>query len=315
MTVDLLDAPLRVSWDLHDSGGGAAPPDTLARVSQTLVQAGVFFVTLESLPLLHPQAGSLLATLTQGGCRCLAVCGGSDAECRTLEGVAGLDTLFLDAAPFLAASSPLPPLAKAVQRLRGIGFEPALWLRPDRLLIPLLRPLLAFCRELGIGRIKLPNTRAGDTFGHSPKGGALRPEDLDRLRRAVGSDPLALHAGLALEVHDLFLWELLFPGCPEGRGAYGGCQAANSLAHIDAQGRLYPCSSWPEELGSLQEYPLEAIWDSPHRRRIRQEIAAPPAGCCGCRDYRLCLGGCRGLGRLLDETGAGRDPLCRGPRR
>jgi radical SAM protein with 4Fe4S-binding SPASM domain len=52
----------------------------------------------------------------------------------------------------------------------------------------------------------------------------------------------------------------------------------------------------------------------PGRFRIREEIAAAPADCAGCRDFPLCLGGCRGLARFPSRKAGGRDPSCSGRR-
>nr|NIS43769.1 SPASM domain-containing protein [Desulfuromonadales bacterium] len=117
-----------------------------------------------------------------------------------------------------------------------------------------------------------------------------------------------------MDIHDRFIWEI-FSG-PEvvEHSEYGGCQAANSLVHIDCGGDVWPCSSWPQSLGSLLEADLEEIWSGPQRMGVRREIAAEPVGCRSCRDYALCLGACRGLGRSLNQVGGERDPACPGPR-
>ncbi|GAB6082003.1 hypothetical protein JCM30471_09170 [Desulfuromonas carbonis] len=127
---------------------------------------------------------------------------------------------------------------------------------------------------------------------------------------AAGSD---LGRGLALEVHDLFLWEILFPGGGGERSEYGGCQAGNSVGYVDASGDLYPCSSWPRLIGSLLEHSLDELWHSAQRLAIREQIATVPAGCRGCRDYPVCFGGCRGLAETFAH-GTERDPACDGPR-
>ena len=106
---------------------------------------------------------------------------------------------------------------------------------------------------------------------------------------------------------------LLFPDGGVARSEYGGCQAANSLAHIDSHGVVHPCVSWPQPLGSLLDHTLYDIWQGPSRQSARDEIAAVPSGCEGCRDYSIWFGGCRGLSRL-DHNLKGRDPMCKGPR-
>jgi GeoRSP system SPASM domain protein len=159
----------------------------------------------------------------------------------------------------------------------------------------------------------LPNAKIGASFRRSAAE-RLSPGDVERLKVRLGPDAAARRAGVSLEIHDLFLWEILYPAGGEGRGEYGGCQAADSLGHVDADGWLHPCSSWPLRLGSLLERGVAEIWASPGRMAVRGEIAAVPAACLGCRDYPLCLGGCRGLAKVVNDHPDGRDPLCPAPR-
>lgn len=314
MTIDLLDAPLRVTWDLHGENG-ALSADQAIRLAEELVAAGVFFVTLEERPLMHPAVREILHTLAAGGVRPMLTCDGSDDELANLERGLPIGTLFLDARCFFAERQPdFEALMRAVIRVRDRGYEPSLLMTPLHGNIHAVPALMDFCRQARLGKFKLPNVKIGDSFCRSMRADLLRSEDIEKLRLLVGEDRTALNEGVALEIHDLFLWEVLSPGREEGRSEYGGCQAGNSLAHVDATGMLYPCSSWPEKLGSLLQRSLEELWCSPMRYRIRQEIDAAPEGCTGCRDYPLCFGGCRGLARILRQAAGGRDPLCTGPR-
>lgn len=312
--MDLLDSPLRVTWDLHGPRGPADPDEALG-VARALASAGVFFVTLEERPLAHVAVAEILSSLAAGGCRVLLVCDGTSPEMAALHGDLPLQALLLDARHYLAGTAlDATALGRAVETVRQKGFDPGLLLTPLAGNVHLLPDLLAFCRNHQVGRIKLPNVKIDASFRHASAADLLRPADLERLRSQLGADPLVLHAGLALEVHDLFLWELLFPGREDGRSEYGGCQAANTLAHVDAAGDLYPCSSWPQRLGSLLRQPLEEIWLSAKRFQVREAITAVPTGCGACRDYSLCLGGCRGLSLAFCGDCGGRDPLCSGPR-
>ncbi len=314
MALDLLDSPLRVTWDL---GGSSAELNgaRAVRIASALSEAGVFFVTLDERPLAHPDIQQILLSLASGGCRTLVVCDGSPAELDALESELVLQTLYLNARDFLGGTEPeFLRLAKALDRVRAKGWEPALWLTPARDTLHLLPCLLDFCREHSVGRFKLPNTTIDGSFCLSAGGELIGPDDLEKLRDQLAQRPPVPIGKVKLEIHDLFLWELLCPEATEARSEYGGCQAGNSLAHISASGDLYPCSSWPEKLGSLLEHSLDELWQSPARLRIRQEIASSPAGCSGCRDYPICFGGCRGLARTFNRKAGGRDPLCRGPR-
>lgn len=314
MSIDLLDTPLRVTWDLHGEKTSLGEEDAL-RVADALSTAGLFFSTLEERPLLHVAIRGVLDTLAAGGVQVLLVCDGSDLELDRLTPGLPIATLFLNAAPFVAdGRADIPALNRAVDRVRARGYEPALLMTPLRGNIRALPGLLGFCRQVGMGKFKLPNVKIGDSFCRSRRPDLLQPQDIEALKTLLGADRDALRAGIALEVHDLFLWELLFSDGEEGRSEYGGCQAGNSLAHVDGFGELYPCSSWPQRLGSLLSDTLEDLWASPLRHAVRNEIAEVPAGCAGCRDYPLCFGGCRGLARSLPPGPGGRDPLCAGRR-
>ncbi len=311
MPLDLLDTPLRMTWDLHGPGGALTSGEILA-LARRLSEGGVFFVILDERPLAHPGILPALEILAEGGSQASVVTTGEAGELRALAPTLPLAQVYLDAAPFLGEGAlDSDGLGSALEALRDLGREPVLWLAPWRRFLPALPDLLAFCGERKVGRIKLPNLRISDNFAQSRDGGVPRPRDLEVLRSRPGGIP-AIPPGLALEIHDRFLWELLRPEEAVAEG-YGGCQAGNSLGHLDERGELHPCSSWPQSLGSLLLEPLEALWRSPRRLALREEIEAVPAGCGGCRDYPLCLGGCRGLSRCLDGEG-GRDLLCPGPR-
>lgn len=314
MALDLLDTPLRISWDLH-KGLESMPAALLDCVTERLLEAGVFFVTLERQPLRHPQIAQVVARLAAGGCQSLVVCSGGSEELTALDSSLAVQALFLDVSCWTKTGVLLrQPLAEVVAKVRSAGHEPAFLLVPKRQNILLIPELFAFCQELGIGRIKLPNTPYDDSLAGPAAHPLPGPDDLDRLAQLLKHQPLAKETGVSLEIHDLFLWELLQPSLGGERGEYGGCQAGNSLGHIDFQGRLHPCSSWPQALGSLADQSFETLWASPLRQQIRSEIAASPRGCLGCGDYPVCLGGCRGLARSLNIAAGGRDLLCRGIR-
>lgn len=312
MSMALLDAPLRVTWDLSGPDG-FAPETTALTIAERLVEAGVFFVTLEHCPLAHPAIRPLLAHLKAGGVRSQVIFAGTDEEWRGIASDPGSCELLVDAGAYLVtgAAEEFSALANGVERLRQAGYEPALTFLADRARLLLLPRLLDFCRSAAINRIKLPNTPIDASFEVSKQLERLPThEDLERLRATI-SDPLGLRANVAMEVHDLFLWELFFPGEREtGRVEYGGCQAGNSLAHIDVNGIVHPCSSWPQALGSLLTMSLDELWQGALRHQVRAEVAQVPVGCSGCRDYALCFGGCRGLSRTLTPHSDGRDLLC-----
>lgn len=315
MPLDLLDTPVRLTWDLHGPGPPlrAAEMPTLAG---RIAEAGVLFVTLEERPLAHPAIGAILAMLAAAGCRVQLTCTGGDDELATLvELPLPLPGLQLDVAAFLIDRNlDQPRLHETLIRLRELGVAADLSLLPLSSNLHVIPMLLSFCRVAGVQRFKLPNARIGATFRSIPPGLLPRWPDLDGFRARWEQATVRPEPGLQLEIHDRFLWEIITPDCEQARSEYGGCQAANSLGHVDAHGTVYACAAWPEALGSLCDESLDAIWQSPRRHALRERIAQTPAGCLGCRDYPACFGGCRGLGELLGQDDGGRDLMCRGPR-
>ncbi len=316
MPLDLLDTPLRMTWDLHGSGD-SLPATAVQLVAVRLVEGGVFYTTLLSRPLSHPAFPELLGILADGGVRVQAVFGAQEKEWQALEAVGARCEILLDAGVVLSGEheANLDLLALCVERLRQMRCDPVLLLVPVRQRLHLIPPLLAFCRRVGIGRFKLPNTPIDASFEREELRQLIPTSgDLAALRQSV-VDPSAMRREVAMEIHDLFLWEIFFPGEREaGRTEYGGCQAANSLGHIDARGLVHPCSSWPQVLGSLLDETLAAIWGGAARLQVRTAVAQTPAGCLGCRDYAICFGGCRGATLTLAADGDGRDLLCPGRR-
>ncbi|MRR37206.1 hypothetical protein EG829_21615, partial [bacterium] len=202
MPIDLLDTPLRVTWDLSDRGV-PAEAGVVRLVAARLVEAGVFYVTLEQQPLLHPCCAELLEQLRQGGCAVQVQCAASPAELSVVAGGMATAQLLLDAAAFADGRAQLDTagLGSALERLRQAGCEPALVLTPKRTNLHLIPALFDFAKGSGIGRIKLPNTRVDASFGAGERERPLTAPDLDRLRSVLTATAARLK-GLALEVHD-----------------------------------------------------------------------------------------------------------------
>lgn len=312
MSIDSLDTPLRVTWDLSTPEEVAASADAL-QVAERLVEAQLFYVTLERVPLLHPEFRAVVEKLSSAGCQILVVSQGSRKELSFLDALPNGATLLLEVETFLAAAEvDFPRLEEVCQSIREAGVDFGLSLIPTRQRLNAIGPLIDFCLEQNIPRFKLPNMRINDNFSAGIRDWLVRPEDIERLRQQAVNFP-DFRGRLQLDVHDLFIWEILFPDGGVARSEYGGCQAANSLAHVDLNGVVHPCVSWPLPLGSLLESSFYAIWQASGRQAVRSEINSVPPGCKGCRDYSLCFGGCRGLSRL-DESLNGRDAMCHGKR-
>lgn len=308
MGLDLLDTPVRISWRFAPTSPLSRAD--LLRIAGRLVEGGVFFLYLDGRPLLHPDLPELLDTLANTGIRISLLSSGSPAELDVLR--PGLPLAHLDVEIVDRAGLTRDALGRKLEHFRACGYDPGLLLRPFALRLSWFPELLATARELGVTRVRLPNLPLD---GEEASRGAAElpgPKDLERLRSVLGT---GCAAGLSLEIHDLFIWELFHGDDGAQRAEYGGCQAGNSLGHVDAAGMLHPCASWPGALGSLLDHSLEELWASPARFSVRAELERVPSGCQDCAGYDLCFGGCRGLSRSFDPHGDGRDPLCAGPRR
>lgn len=313
MALDLLDAPLRMTWDLCPEGRAKLPEEQILACADALVDAGIFSLTLQEHPLLFPALEPLLDRLQQGGCQPALVVGGEPAEWLRLASLQRRFPLLVDAAPWLNADRGLKSLRLELDRLLEAGWPVSLLWVPVRGRMKVLPDLLELCQSLDLPRFKLPNYKIDATTENSGTAGFLLQQDLLELQDQLKKKPLSV-ATTQLEVHDLFLWELLFPDGGGQRSEYGGCQAGNSIGHLSVLGDVWPCSSWPQVLGRLPQENLLDIWDSARRLQVRDQVNEPPPDCHGCQIYSRCFGGCRGLARQFRRGGQERDLLCPGPR-
>lgn len=316
--LDLLDAPLRLTWDFPCRRAGLDSGD-LHRIAERIVAAGVFFVSLEGAPLRSAGLASLLDYLLDGGCQVRLSCNGSDEELARLDSLADrpVELLLDPGAPACsqAGSFDETALDACLQRIRQAGIEPGLTLTPLRDNLASLPALLRYCQSRQVKRLRLPNANIGTRFERYRPDALPRWSDLEEFAAAWSRETFAALDWPALEIHDLFLWEILAPDSRQARSEYGGCQAGNSLGHIDVDGSLHPCAAWPAPLGSLLDSPLEQLWQGPERLAVRRHVATTPPGCLSCRDLPICFGGCRGLALHLNRLHGERDLMCRGPRR
>ena len=315
MGLDLLDTPVRLTWDFPDDKPGHASV-RLPEIASGIVDGGVFFVTLQGRPLLHADIAEVLDLLHRR-CQLLVACRGNPDELLRLE--AFLDAgwqILLDVTDFIDVAHGVDSsrLLTAVNALRRRGYEPILSLTPLRNNLCNIPELIRFCSEHEIARLKLPNAHIGDSFQAYSTADLLRWQDLDSFRKIWLDFMQHPRQWPALEIHDLFLWEIMTPGQQQNRGEYGGCQAGNSLGHIDIQGVLHPCAAWPQPLGKLPEQSLAQVWAGGERLAVRERISRVSLGCQGCSDLEVCFGGCRGLAFHLNRSGDERDLMCSGPR-
>ncbi|MDT8440976.1 MAG: SPASM domain-containing protein [Desulfuromonadales bacterium] len=318
MSLDLLDTPLRLTWDFPCRDSGLHDSDLL-RIADRIVDAGLFFVSLEGAPLRAPACIPLLDRLLAGGCQVRLVCNGSEEELsglgrltdRPVELLLEVGTRLGNTDGHMDASA----LDATLEQMRRAGAEPGLTLTPLRANLGTLAALLRFCQARQVKRLRLPNANIGARFECYRPDDLPRWSDLEAFAAAWRRETFAVSDWPTLEIHDLFLWEILAPDNRQARAEYGGCQAGNSLGHVDADGLLHPCAAWPAPLGALLDAPLEQLWRSPQRLTTRRQVATTPAGCQGCRDLPICFGGCRGLALHLNQANGERDLMCRAPRR
>ncbi len=314
MALDNLDAPLRITWDLCPSGQGKLSNAELLKVSERLLDAGIFYLLLDEQPLLHQGLPDVLKQLSAEGCQVSLILGDNPAELAQLRQLERRYPLFVDASRWLEKPAGFEGLESFFERLRAQGDNPSLLWIPVAGQLQNLFPLFELCKRLNIPRFKLPNHKITVNSGAVETTKLLQTNDLEMLAKQLERQSLKL-SKTALEVHDLFLWELIFPQGGGERSEYGGCQAGNSLGHIAANADLWPCSSWPQPLGNLLLQDLISIWDSVARHQVRSEVVSEPEDCAGCRDFKICFGGCRGLARSCRQDDARRDLLCSGPRK
>ena len=313
MSLDNLDAPLRITWDLCTVGQAALSDAELLLIAERLLDAGIFYLLLDERPLLHPGLPAVLNHLSDEGCQVSLVLGDDPDELHQLETLKQPCPLFVDAGYWLEKPAGIQGLESFIQRLTADGHKPSLLWVPVAGQLHNLYPLVELCERQSVPRFKLPNHKITVNSGAIETARLLQSNDLATLAKLLTQQPLKT-AETALEVHDLFLWELIFPQGGGERSEYGGCQAGNSLGHIAVNGDVWPCSSWPQAMGNLLQTDLLSVWDSAMRHQVRSEVASIPVDCAGCGDYPICFGGCRGLARTCRQDDARRDLLCTGPR-
>ncbi|MDF1525535.1 MAG: SPASM domain-containing protein [bacterium] len=164
--------------------------------------------------------------------------------------------------------------------------------------------ILEIVETAGCG-LTLPNRPAGVITSE----GSRAFPDIGELSGEVLSELMAFSKVLRtgqVRVHDFILTEALGLEGVEPQG----CEAANSMAFIDREGRVYPCETLMVPMGDLNREKLDAVWASPLRDRIRRDVDSIPGFCSACPDLVRCKGGCRGaVYHLMGHYGAP-DPLC-----
>ncbi|NIQ97832.1 MAG: hypothetical protein GWO11_04985, partial [Desulfuromonadales bacterium] len=167
MKMDLLDTPLRGTWNLCGTDPSLTTDEALG-IARRLAEAGLFYMTLEQQPLAHPGFERILAELGGTGIQTSLVFSSMEQERRKLEPGLPVAGLWLDAAPFLRSGAvDRNALEDELQLLRDTGYDPQLLLVPLRENIHLLVELLELCQRLRVGSFKLPNVPIDGSFSSS----------------------------------------------------------------------------------------------------------------------------------------------------
>ncbi len=164
-----------------------------------------------------------------------------------------------------------------------------------------LPDLLRYCSDNRIDLLAFPMQRlhkAGQSF-------YLSPREKGELAALLKREPIP--TSLKLTIHDPFLWKIFFPqvSFPDG-----GCQAANTMVYISADGAVFPCPSLPVTIGHLHSSSLREIIQSEKKKHIRDEILTLPTPCHGCAEAFGCKGGCRGRAYVEQVSLDAADPGC-----
>lgn len=303
------DTPLRVTWNVT---AHAVPDRVFTRVARELASARVMEITLRIRPGQLVRQAVPLAALAEGSRLDLVLPGESVAPGGLRKLVArlqaagiALSSLSLDWTARLprgvTSSADLPLLAVAVREVGG-KVRLALTLVPEAATLAAALELTRRAPGLGFAEVRLTHPDLVGRSADAVPPGVLTPDLLRRVGGPFPGEPL---------IHDFFLKEALL-GRAVGSGS-GGCQAANAMAHLDAAGRVYPCSALPIPLGDLKVEGLAAIWRSAFREELRRQILRLGPVCVGCGRQDQCHGGCRGLAYFLTGDWSSPDPACPGP--
>jgi GeoRSP system SPASM domain protein len=161
--------------------------------------------------------------------------------------------------------------------------------------------IVSYCLDHGIIRLVFPMQRItakGECFCVSSNEGKALSQNLSEMNID----------DMKITIHDPFLWRIFYPSVSFPGGE---CQAANSMAYISPDGKVYPCPTMPIELGNLKETPLRTILSSVSKKELVKSLRQAPDDCQGCEELSGCMGGCSG--RVYELTGSLklRDPACK----
>jgi len=192
---------------------------------------------------------------------------------------------------------------RGIKSYRAAGLHTHTNTTINRLNLEAMPPLVRFIKELGLDRFSMNLV--------IPAGrGSQNDEDLSVSYTEIGPIVEALHRQ-ARELGLEFMWYSPTPMClfnPIARGLGNkSCAACDGLLSIAPDGRVLPCSSYPEDVGNVLTTPFREIWNGPRARWFQQGRYAPRE-CQGCEELTVCRGACplywrkHGCAELMRES-------------
>jgi len=302
----LLSAPVRLYWELVPESAGGISHGTALDVAAEVAAMKVFFVTARLSGGKRHDLGALVTEMKKGGVSLKF----SAADRKSLpDGDVSSQTGGLE----IFVDSPDGGLAERLNEIHSAclkaGLTPtSVAAVPSKANAESFEGFFERCLELGLTSISLPNpVVVGNLAGTGPY--VLDSLSRASIKKAAEKVLAGREGSVKLFVHELFLYrELNMPGIGE-RTEYAGCQAAEAIAYIGPDGTVYPCSSWPEPIGNLEENTFREIWSGAERKDVVTRIGDLPEECRGCGIKDECFGGCRGLAVAM-EAEEKPDPGC-----
>ena len=174
---------------------------------------------------------------------------------------------------------------KGLRNLKNAGISVHPHATLCQLNLPSLPQMARFAKSLGVDRFSLnmiiPAGRG------AAEDLAVRYSEVKDIVLRIKSEAEA--AGIR------FMWYSPTPMClfnpVSNQLGNKGCSACEGLLSVDPFGRLLPCSSWKEPVGSLLLEGFQDLWFGSHGKFLREKRSAHPL-CRECEHFAVCHGAC-----------------------
>lgn len=205
---------------------------------------------------------------------------------------------------------------RAIERLSLAGVRVGVNVVLTRTSFPALSRTIARARSLGAREVQLlrykPAGRAAslDYYAHRLSPDQVR--ELGPTLRRLSSDLCAdgdFHIRIDCALVPFLSIDDELGRDPARLARFGvmGCEAANALAAVTADGRVAPCSFAPPSDLSVNDLGTSGETD-PHLATWRDWSKSAPEPCASCALRQTCRGGCKVVARFVGEMGS--DPEC-----